>query len=131
MSGGRIPRRGLVSVACFFILTVASAAVWAQAAVDPQSLVGEWTGSWVDKREGKSKGQYSLTIEKVEGNQVHGRGEVSARRTSEFKFVGTLEGNRLTFGRDTKTVFTIEGTQMRGSSEGPVAARNISINKTK
>src|SRR5437667_8127745 len=99
MSGGRITRRGLVSVACFFILTAGSAAVWAQAAVDPQSLVGEWNGSWVDKHQGKANGQYSLTIEKVEGNQVHGRVEVRAGRTREFKFVGTLEGNRLTFGR--------------------------------
>jgi hypothetical protein len=130
MSGGRITRRGLVSIACFFILTAVPAAAWAQAAADPQSLVGEWTGSWVDKREGKSKGQYSLTIEKVEGNRVQGRVEVSADRTSEFKFVGTLEGNRLTFGRDTKTELTIEGTQMRGSSEGR-ASRSISINKTK
>jgi hypothetical protein len=120
-----------VSIACCLILTAASAAVWAQAAVDPQSLVGEWTGSWVDKREGKNNGQYSLTIEKVEGNQVHGRGELSVRRTSEFKFVGTLEGNRLTFGRDTKVVLTIEGTQMRGTSESPTAARNITLNKTK
>ena len=130
MSGGRITRRGLVSVACFFILTAAPAAVWAQAAVDPQSLVGEWNGSWVEKHRAIAKGQYSLTIEKVEGNKVHGRGEIRAGRTSEFKFVGTLEGNRLTFGRDTKTEFTIEGTQMRGSSEGR-ASRSISINKTK
>jgi hypothetical protein len=37
----------------------------------------------------------------------------------------------LTFGSDIKTALTISGTQMRGTSDGPNAARTITINKQK
>ena len=31
----------------------------AQTAIDPQSLIGEWNGSWTDKRHSGNNGQYS------------------------------------------------------------------------
>jgi hypothetical protein len=48
--------------------------------VDPQSLVGQWTGTWTEKSESKMNGPYYITIEKVDGNRVFGRGEVHSGR---------------------------------------------------
>ena len=119
--------RTALFIGCVLLLTLQL--VSAQTPVDPQSLVGEWRGSWVDKRQGKVNGQYSLTIDKVDGDKVSGTGVLSGRRTTEFKFNGTLAGDRLTFGRETVTDLVIQGTQMRGTSEGPNAARSISLTK--
>jgi hypothetical protein len=115
------------------VLSIAISApkVSAQASLDPQSLIGEWNRSWVDKRQGKNTGPYSITIERIDGTEVYGSGELWTPRSFPFKFKGTLEGDRLTFGRDTKTELTINGKQMTGSSAGPNAARNITINKQK
>jgi hypothetical protein len=44
--------------------------------VDPQSLVGQWTGTWTEKSESKMNGPYYITIERVDGNRVFGRCEV-------------------------------------------------------
>ena len=108
----------------------------AQDAVDPPSLRGEWNGSWTDKRIPQNNGQYSLTIERVEANKVYGQGQLTgwgrSARLVEFKFIGTLEGNVLKFGRETVTELTIDGgTRMRGSSDGPSVSRSITINKHK
>ena len=60
---------------CVVALTpVASSA---QTPVDSKSLIGEWNGSWVDKRIPSNAGQYWLTIEKVDGPQVLGHGELT------------------------------------------------------
>ena len=123
----------LVSIAgfAFLFLAAVSTAGFAQATLDPQAIVGEWNGSWIDKRETLQNGQYSLTIERVEGNKVYGHGTLMIRRSFDFKFIGTLDGNRLTFGTETKVNLTIDGTNMRGTSEGPTAARNITLSKHK
>jgi hypothetical protein len=51
---------------------------------------------------------------------VLGTSEVTARSTAEFKFVVMLDGNPLTFGKDTITELTIDGTRMTGASTGRV-----------
>ena len=102
---------------------------WPQTPLDPQSLVGEWGGAWTEKHRHYVNGQYYLWIEKVEGNKVYGRGEVSGRPSTEFTFLGALDGSRLTFGRTATTELLIEGDQMRGSSQDP--PRDISLSKRK
>ena len=95
--------------------------------------MGEWAGQW----EGKTKpdlfhGPYILTIEKVEGTKVFGHG---ASKTSagavEFKFVGALQGNHLSFGKDPTVSLEIDGDAMKGTSQGGRAPTNITINKRK
>jgi hypothetical protein len=99
--------------------------------VDPQSLVGQWNGTWTEKSESKMNGPYYITIEKVDGNRVFGRGEVhSMRGKTEFQFVGTLEGNRLTYGRDNVADLTIDGNRMEGTAIGRTNWR-VKLNKQK
>jgi hypothetical protein len=97
--------------------------------VDPQSLVGQWNGNWTEKSESKMNGPYYITIERVEGNKVFGLGEVHSRSgKTEFRFVGTLQGNRLTYGRDNVTDLTIDGNRMEGTSIGRTNWR-VKLNK--
>lgn len=102
-------------------------------ALDPQSLIGEWTGKWVTQVAGLSQtrriatsGAYRLVIKKVEGRTVsadiYAEG---AQGTLERGVRGTLEGNTLTFG---PVKFTVTGKDMRGNSSSPAS---LEINLTK
>jgi hypothetical protein len=71
-----------------------------------------------NKNLGHINGQYHLTIERVEGSKVYGQVEISGPQNAQFKLLGTLEGNRLTFSGPNPTEFLIEGNQMKGSSQG-------------
>jgi hypothetical protein len=82
-------------------------------------------GEWNWKNNVKHHGPYFLTIERVVGNTVFGRGD---RGGGEFKFRGKLEGNRLTWG---KTELVVDGTEMRGSFEGGQAPQDIKLDKRK
>ena len=114
MSGPSVVRAALLSVAALGFVIGLATAVHAQAAIDPKALVGEWNGSWVDRRDARTNGQYSLTIERVDGNKVYGFGTLYIRRSFDFKFAGTFDGSRLTFGTETKVDLLVEGTNMRG-----------------
>jgi len=100
-------------------------------AVDPQSLIGEWSGEWRWKSNQKLSGPYLLTIEKVEGTNVFGEGQMRGRNNTEFKFRGKLEGNHLTFGRESLTDLVIEGKTMSGSRIGGQNPVDIKLTKTK
>ncbi len=119
-----------VSVVALATLTFSA---WSQAPLDPQSLVGEWSGPWRNKQLPGANGQYHLTIEEVKGDKVYGQVTISGRETVQFKLSGTLDGNRLTFGSANPTVFLIEGNQMKGSAQGAVRANpmDIALTKTK
>ena len=98
--------------ACLLTLSILVPGAWSQTStVEPQTLVGRWSGSWTNANTGKGNGKYYLTIERVEGQKVFGEGEVVAQKPPTFKVNGTLSGNQLTFGR---TELTVEGTTMRG-----------------
>lgn len=90
------------------------------ASFDPQSLVGQWVGTWTETGARGLSGSYHMTIEKVEGNQVRGNAEMAGRRVPvpPFRVSGTLSGNRLTYGRRVKTELTIEGNRMTGGTSG-------------
>jgi hypothetical protein len=130
-------RRQTIGRSALFLIAsvVASAALavsaWSQAPLDPQSLVGEWSGSWMNKRLQGANGQYHLTIEQVQGDKVYGQVVMSGRETVQFKLVGTLAGNRLTFGSVNPTELLIEGNQMKGSTQGSVRANPLDIALTK
>ena len=58
-------------------------------------------------------------------------GTLYIRRSFDFKFAGTFDGSRLTFGTETKVELLVEGTNMRGTSDGPTAARTVTLSKHK
>jgi hypothetical protein len=120
-------------IASVVALTALAGAAWSQAPLDPQSLVGDWSGSWMNKKLQGANGQYHLRIDEVKGNKVFGQVTIAGREKAEFKIRGTLEGNRLTFGTQNPTELLIEGNQMKGSAQGAVRANpmDITLMKTK
>ena len=98
--------------------------------VEPQKLIGEWSGKWIDRHVAKTNGSYVLVIERVEGKKVFGRGEAGGRRSTEFKFAGTFEGNQLKFGKTTVVELTVDGDRMAGTATGNVSWA-ISLDKKK
>jgi hypothetical protein len=120
-------------IASAVALAALAGAALSQTPLDPQSLVGVWSGTWINKQLQGATGQYHLTIEQVKGDKVHGQVVISGRETAEFKMVGTLNGNRLTFGKQNPTELLIEGNQMKGTSQGAVRANphEITLRKTK
>jgi hypothetical protein len=103
--------------------------------VDPQSLVGAWVGNWSFVSHGNTPGDYTMTVTKVEGNQVFGRIErgtgAYTSRMATYDFVGTLEDNKLVFGGSLSSgEVTIDGTQMRGTALENTRM-NISMTKSK
>ena len=105
-----------------------------QPRIDPRSLVGEWIGSWKPTHQtgaGRTEGPYRILIRRVKGSRVFGRVEAAGRRQEQFNFVGTLDGNRLTYRRAHLTVYVGDNLmQMRGS-EGGTMPIEITLRKTK
>jgi hypothetical protein len=132
MRGQTIRHSTLLFITTVAALAAVALAAWAQAPLDPQSLVGEWSGTWQNKHYSGGNGQYHLTIERVEGNKVYG--QVVKSGQDRFNIVGTLAGNRLKFGGSVNpTEVLIEGNQMKGSTQGAIRANptDITLTKTK
>lgn len=134
--------RIVVTALCIALMmvTAMSGPVGAQTtdpqALDPQALVGEWTGKWVRQtpgavqggRKATTTGAYRLVINKVEGRAVLADiYREGAQGASEREVRGRLEGNTLTFG---PTRFTVTGKAMRGNISGP-AGIEIDLTKLK
>jgi hypothetical protein len=101
-----------------------------QATVDPQSLIGEWRGTWTSgavtggpgPRSGR-QGPFALTITQVEGNLVRATVEMQGV-TSNIR--ATLLGNQLTFGNEQfQTELTIDGDHMRGTRQRAGTPRTV------
>jgi len=106
----------------------------ARAQTDPQSLVGDWSGEWRSKTGSSSNyGPYSLTIEKVQGNKVSGHVQArSDRGNVDYKFLGALDGNQLTWTAGNATTnLTVGGTTMTGTTTGGRTNSDISLTKKK
>jgi hypothetical protein len=63
----------------------------------------------------------------------YGQVEISGPQSMQHKLLGTLDGNRLTFGGPNPTEFLVEGNQMKGSSQGSPRGNpwDITLMKTK
>ncbi len=100
VSEAKVSKRA--EIAAGILLTIVMGGIGAlaeeQPGIDPQSLVGEWVGSWTATSVigGPPGGPYKMTIRRIEGPRVFGHVEISRRRQVEFDFVGTLDGKRLT-----------------------------------
>ena len=98
--------------------------------LEPQSLIGEWIGTWQGKLASVS-GSYRLTIQRIDGEKVRGHVETSGERGENrtFPITGVLRGNHLTYGTSNYTVdLEISGSEMRGNWSGLVK-REISLTK--
>jgi len=126
-----IGRSVLLFAASIVAIATLTVSAGSQTRLDPQSLVGEWSGSWIDRQRPGANGQYHLKIDEVKGDKVYGQVFISGRESVQFKLSGTLEGNRLTFGSANPTVFLIEGNQMKGNAQGSVRANPMEIALTK
>ena len=123
MTRNRLGTALLSSIVAAFVVAALAPTTWPQTPeVDPQALIGQWAGSWTGAHVVSDNGRYQITIERVQGQKVLGKGEFVGRRIIEFKVNGTLSGNRLTYG---KTELTVNGNQMIGT--GP----DIKITLTK
>ena len=133
MRGNPIGRLVLLFAASVVALATLPVSAWSQAPLDPQSLIGDWNGSWTNKKVQGVNGQYHLRIEQVSGNTVYGHVEISGPQSAQFRLLGTLDGNRLTFGGPNPTEFLIEGNQMKGNSQGAPRSNpwDITLMKTK
>jgi len=121
-------------LACFTLVAgTVLPEIWAQA-VDPQSLIREWTGDWSYLRE--FSGTENMTIAKIETNQVYGHIDrvsgIKLIQSAHYDFVGTLEGDKLVFtgsGGDSVQL-TISGITMQGTGFQSVRY-SISMRKSK
>lgn len=101
-------------------------------AFDPQSLIGEWAGTWnnLGPDAATARGQYRLTIKKVEGGKVFCHLYfTNPSGNFERDIVATLDGNRLRWGGPRPTEFTVEGNDMRGIGGGDVGRFEITLKK--
>ena len=108
----------IVLASLTLVAGIALSQIWAQG-VDSQPLVGKWEGTWVNISHPNYRGDYTLTVTKVEQNKVHGRIEKSAFTggNATYDIVGTLEGDKLTYGTpSTSTELMLNGKQLRGTS---------------
>jgi hypothetical protein len=110
----------LVSLACLGLILALGAHEVRAADLDPQSILGEWQGTWAMASSRGSTGSYYITINKVEGEKVQGRSERPASgksAESNWNFVGTLAGNVMTVKTpDLAMELTINGKSMTGWS---------------
>lgn len=83
--------------------------------VDPQSLVGEWSG----EAKGTVTAKYVLTILRADGNTLVGRVKAEGpSRTIEYLISGKLEGKVFTYeseDRDLTVTLNVEGNTMTGT----------------
>jgi len=98
------------------VLALVSTGYAQTANVEPQSLIGEWTGNVTESIDA----QYFLTITKVEGNNVVGKARaIGARggRTDWYDIFGSLQGNVLkyhTADNDLSVELVVDGDTMKG-----------------
>jgi hypothetical protein len=102
----------------------------AQSPVDPQSLVGDWQGTWKPQASTKRNrtGSYHLSVERVEGARVSGKVlKVDDKLTEEKTFTGRLNGNVLTYGT---VELTVDGARMSGKSGAGRGGFDIELQKS-
>lgn len=109
-----------IVVACLALLLALGVQPARAADFDPQSILGEWQGTWAMAQQRSATGNYYLTIKKVEGDKVQGRSERPASGKtpeSNWNFAGTLAGNVLTIKTGELAMeMTINGNSMTGWS---------------
>jgi hypothetical protein len=131
-------RQGLpVFALAAIIVVILGSSGRAQPNLDPQSLIGQWTGKWISGAvtggpgpRGGREGPFALTITRVDGNAAYGAFEMVGVTT---KIRATLQGNQLRFSNEQfQTELTIDGDRMRGTRQrAGTPAVVLELKKTK
>jgi hypothetical protein len=114
----------------------------APAQVSDAHLLGVWSGEWkveqspgiqtTPRRGQPTSGSYQITIDRVDNGKVFGQVQQSGATSPEYKFLGKLEGNVLSYGTERyRTSLTIDGDRMKGTMLGGTMPWNISVQKKK
>ncbi|HEU5305399.1 MAG TPA: hypothetical protein VFU40_12195 [Gemmatimonadales bacterium] len=110
-----------IALGAILFLGSMSGSLGAQTPLDPKALIGEWSGTWQSTGPDAAtvKGQYTLTIKNIEGTRAYcDVFTTGPRGRTEGQPIATLQGNRLSWGGQFATEFTISGTDMNGSRQG-------------
>ena len=116
----------------FGLVFLALALVSPALAFDPQSVVGNWEGTW---NASQGSGAYYINIKKVIGNQAEGTLYIDGSQRyhrRDVPFTGTLDGTSLSL-KDVPTLpgspvlnqllkISDDGTTMEGEGVGTVRA---------
>jgi hypothetical protein len=79
----RVGTAFLSSIAAALVVLALAPAAWSQPPeIDPQTLIGQWSGSWVGAHAAAENGRYYLTITRIEGPKVIGKVEFVGKRTT-------------------------------------------------
>src|SRR5712692_3204351 len=105
-------------VGALAVVLLVSNAFGQNPSVDPQSLVGDW----VEDVLGPVNVKYTLTISKMDGNQIQGKAQAVGPRggSTQYDVFGTVQGNVLKYhaaDKDLEVEFVIDGDKMNGSGE--------------
>jgi hypothetical protein len=112
------------------------------ARVSDAQLLGMWSGEWkveqapgvqtTPRRGQPTNGSYQITINRVDKGKVFGQVQQSDVTPQEYKFLGKLEGNVLSYGNERyQTSLTIDGDRMKGTMLGGTMPWQISLRKKK
>ena len=124
-----------LSLLVALVVAISPSVAVTQIVLDPQSLVGAWSGRWaVHTYQGpRGGGQCYLTISKVEANTVHAVIEILGTGATKSEFTGRLEGDRI-LREGGRMEFTVTGNLMKGTfllSRGQWDHANMELRKTK
>ena len=87
-------------IASAVALTALAGAALSQTPLDPQSLVGVWSGTWINKQLQGATGRYHLTIEQVKARQgprasrISGRGPLNSKWSAHLMATDSRSANR-------------------------------------
>lgn len=112
------------------------------AQVTDAQLRGVWSGEWkVEQAPGiqttpsrgqPTSGSYQITINRVDNGKVYGQIQQAGVTPQEYKFLGKLDGNVLSYGTERyQTSLTIDDDRMKGTMLGGTMPWQISVRKQK
>lgn len=112
------------------------------AQVTDAQLRGVWSGEWkVEQAPGiqttpsrgqPTSGSYQITINRVDNGKVYGQIQQAGVTPQEYKFLGKLDGNVLSYGTERyQTSLTIDDDRMKGTMLGGTMPWQISVLKQK
>jgi len=118
---------------CLIFVFAGGLASAQQAAIDPQSLIGAWMGTFST---GSNTGEYILTLTRFENGIYYARGQTSGigQGNTISDLEGKLAGNLLTLTNVDKTgtlEFKVDGDKMAGEGCGRRACVKILLQRNK
>ena len=126
------PITPMLWMGCLMIFVTCSLAFAQQPTLDPQSLVGNWAGTW---KFNQARGDYYLTVSRIENGTYYGSAKYTGTQSNApQEIVGKLEGDVFKYSTNTggTVVLKVDGDKMTGTGSGRSAnAIEFSLQKNK